>query len=242
MAARDACREVKRHLDLLDADRRLPDREPDIAGVGIYVLYLNQATSLPGIQVAPGGTLYVGMTEDDIGARYHFGHKDSSFSSPRRSLGAILKNDLGLRAIPRSLNRSRKDMLNYRFANGGEERLTEWMLSLLEYSVAQINRDISDVEKQLIQCLEPPLNLTLWINWQCGLVIRLRRICAEEAAGVKIPSGVTEESNGTRLHNVCFAQEGAHVSGKLRSVERFHPLPQIRGFRSKLRVLDTDSR
>jgi hypothetical protein len=76
-------------------------------------------------------------------------------------------------------------MTNYRFANGGEEKLTEWMLNNLEYSCVQVNgQNIRDLERRLIRYLEPPLNLLLWRNPQAEAVKRLRKICAEEAANL----------------------------------------------------------
>jgi hypothetical protein len=125
------------------------------------------------------------MTEDGLDVRGHFGHRDSSYSSLRRSLGAILKQELGLSAAPRGLGKTRTDMINYRFASGSEEKLTQWMLNNLDYSYVRIEEDIPDLEKQLIRCLEPPLNLTDWRNPQGKAVKRLREICVEEAARSK---------------------------------------------------------
>jgi hypothetical protein len=151
------------------------------SGVGVYALYLSQPHVFGGIEVDTSGLLYIGMTEDSLEARNHFGHRDSSFSSPRRSLGAILKGELGLTAIPRGLGKSAKDMTCYRFAGDGEKKLTSWMVKHLEYSFVVIERGIQDVERTLIECLRPPLNLDKWKNGQRAAVKRLRKVCADEA-------------------------------------------------------------
>jgi hypothetical protein len=162
---------------------RAADIQPT-AGVGVYALYLSDPHALGGIDVDPSGLLYVGMTEDSLEARNHFGHKDSSFSSPRRSLGAILKQNLGLPAIPRGSGKSAKDMTCYRFADDGEQRLTDWMVKHLEYSFAVLEDGIGAVERALIECLRPPLNLDKWKNPQKKAIMRLRKACADEARRV----------------------------------------------------------
>lgn len=66
------------------------DDIPATPDTGVYALYLSDLHALEGIEVDPFGLLYVGMTEDSLEIRNHFAHKNSSFSSPRRSLGAIV--------------------------------------------------------------------------------------------------------------------------------------------------------
>lgn len=83
------------------------------SGTGVYALYLPDPHALSAIEVDSSGPLNVGMTEDSQDERNHFGHRDSSFSSPRRSLGAILKKDRELTAIPRGSGKSAKDMTCY---------------------------------------------------------------------------------------------------------------------------------
>jgi hypothetical protein len=148
------------------------------------ILYLPVPHALPGIDVDdPPAPLYVGMTEDSLKARNHFGHKDSSFSSPRRSLGAILKQKLGLKAVPRGSGKSKTDMTNYRFAGVGEKSLTDWMVEHLEYSFVVLEDGFGDVERALIECLHPPLNLNKWKNPQGAKIMQLREACADEARG-----------------------------------------------------------
>jgi hypothetical protein len=154
---------------------------PATSGTGVYALYLSDPHALDGIEVDPSGLLYIGMTEDSLEVRNHFVHKDSSFSSPRRSLGAVLKQKLALIAIPRGSGKSPKDMVNYRFAGDGEERLTTWMVDHMEYSFVVLKNGIGNVELELIKCLRPPLNLNKWRNPQKTAIMRLRKACADEA-------------------------------------------------------------
>jgi hypothetical protein len=151
------------------------------SGVGVYALYLSHPHALGGIEVETSEPIYIGMTEDSLEARNHFGHRDSSFSSPRRSLGAILKGELGLTAVPRGSGKSAKDMTSFRFAGDGEKRLTNWMVRHLEYSFVVLEHGILDVERALIECLRPPLNLDKWKNGQKAAIKRLRKVCADEA-------------------------------------------------------------
>ena len=173
------------HLRIIkDALRKNRCRAAEIqptANVGIYALYLSDPSALGNIEVDSSGLLYVGMTEDSQEARNHFGHKESSFSSPRRSLGAILKKELGLTAIPRGSGKSATDMTHYRFAGDGEQRLTGWMTGHLEYSFVALQDGIPDVERVLIECLWPSLNLDKWKNPQRAAIKRLRQACADEA-------------------------------------------------------------
>jgi hypothetical protein len=84
-------------------------------------------------------------------------------------------------AIPRGSGKSAKDMVNYRFAGEGEERLTTWMVDHLEYSSVVLDTGIGNVERELIKCLRPPLNLNKWRNPQQAAIMRMRKACADEA-------------------------------------------------------------
>src|SRR5271157_4746566 len=83
---------------------------------GVYALFLKSPSALPGIEVSSADSpLYIGMTRSSLNLRDHFGHQHSGFSTLRRSLGAILKQQLKLRAIPRAKGSSRSNVTNYRF-------------------------------------------------------------------------------------------------------------------------------
>jgi hypothetical protein len=165
-----------------DLQRRLAVSEiPSITSAGIYALYTVTLYFFAGIEADPTRPLYLGMTEDSLEVRNHFGHKSSSFSSPRRSLGAALKKDLELSAIPRGSGRSVKDITNYHFGNGGEENLSTWMAHNLRYSFSVVEEGIRQFERELIEEFQPPLNLTGWKNPQKPLLMKLRKVCRDEA-------------------------------------------------------------
>jgi hypothetical protein len=121
------------------------------------------------------------MTESSLDSRNHFEHDNSGFSSLRRTLGALLKSKLRLRAIPRAQGPSKTNVTNYRFTEAGERKLTKWMKQNLMYSYTPVKLDIISREKDLIKSLEPPLNLTGWRNPQRNDLKLLRAKCRDEA-------------------------------------------------------------
>jgi hypothetical protein len=173
-----------------DALRKKRYRASDIpatSGSGVYALYLSDPHALSDI---PSGLLYIGMTYSSLEVRNHFIHADSSFSSPRRTLGAILKSKLGLHAIPRGSGRSAKDFTNYKFAAPGEDRLTAWMGEHLTYGFAVLENRVKEVEQELIACLQPAINLTDWPNPKRKPLKELRKVCRDEALQAASPPGV----------------------------------------------------
>jgi hypothetical protein len=94
---------------------------------GVYAFFLTSSTTFCGIRLHASGLLYVGMTESSLDVRNHFTHERSGFSSLRRTLGAVLKQQLGLQAIPRGPGCSKTNIDNYRFSDSGERKLSKWM-------------------------------------------------------------------------------------------------------------------
>lgn len=128
---------------------------------GVYAYFLAPGARLGEIKPGSDQLLYVGMTQDGLNMRNHFGRSTSGFSTLRRSLGAILKDELKLLPMPRSQGASRSNILNYAFANSGEEMLSNWMAAHLLASFVTVQSDnVPQFEKELIRELEPPLNLT----------------------------------------------------------------------------------
>ena len=72
------------------------DEVPSIGGPGVYAYFADTPDALLPVALGPGNLVYVGMTGASLKGRNHFDHEDSGFSSPRRSLGAILKDRLAL--------------------------------------------------------------------------------------------------------------------------------------------------
>lgn len=158
------------------------DERPSTGQAGIYAYFIEHPDELRPISVPANGLLYIGMTDSGLDARCHFEHKNSGFSTFRRSLGAILKKKLQLRALPRSPGASRSNVLNYRFEAEGEERLTNWMRENLTYSYREVADNVAAAEKAEIMEECPPLNLIGWKNEDRSEIKRLRAFCAAEAS------------------------------------------------------------
>ncbi len=163
------------------ASRCQPADVPAIDLPGIYALYLTPGTALPDVVTEMSGLLYIGMTESSLVERNHLTRKASGFSSPRRSLGTLLKQKLDLRAVPRSLGLSASNIRNFSFTPEGESRLTDWMMAHLDYGFATIQHDVKRVEGRLIAERRPPLNLTGWKNPQAAHIKALRQHCRDDA-------------------------------------------------------------
>jgi Protein of unknown function (DUF2442) len=163
------------------------DQIPVVHDPGVYAFYLREFAALPNVSTDTTGLLYIGMTKSSLNARNHFSHRDASFSTFRRSLGALLKDHLDLHARCRGKDISDKSSTHYHFGADGEERLTKWMQENLEYSFELVTEDIEGRESHLIKQLHPPLNLTQWSNeQQRKSLMELRRVCREEAANSEL--------------------------------------------------------
>lgn len=159
--------------------------EPKVE-VGLYALFVDNSAVVPPLTIGENGLLYIGMTTDNTGARNHF-ELPSGSSSPRRSLGALLKDELHLCAIRRGSGDSPKNWENYRFSDEGEAALTRWMknhLSMNSVPLSGVKAKIEQVERQLITQLKPPLNLKGGSKTPAHKQLEaLRKACREEARG-----------------------------------------------------------
>ncbi len=153
---------------------------PDHPDWGVYAIFAKDPNCLPGIVLPSSGLVYIGLSTD-LEQRNHFKAKHSGFHSPRRSIGAILKTKLHLNAIPRAAGDSETNYKKFRFDDYGEQRLSRWMRSNLEYSIYPFDGDVDQLETQLIRDNDPPLNLTKWPNPQKRKIQALRNTCKEEA-------------------------------------------------------------
>ncbi len=108
--------------------------------------------------------IYIGKTEKgqrDRHAKTHFNNGKTGSSTLRRSLGAILLDDLELKPIPRSKSEIR--MRDYKFIEESEKQLTAWMVDNLSLSYFIINegkRIIRKAEIEIIKEISPVLNIT----------------------------------------------------------------------------------
>jgi len=109
----------------------------------------------------------------------HFNSDQTGFSTVRRSLGAILKEQLQLVARPRGTGTSKANYTNYCFNLAGEDRLTTWMREHLKVRTWP-TRKFEAIEAILKPRLRPLLNLEGW-NPQNSAIRALRKRCADEA-------------------------------------------------------------
>jgi hypothetical protein len=161
---------------------RFSPKGPLPVAPGVYAWFLKKPEALASLGATPDQPVYVGMTADAAGNRNHFDMEDSGWSSPRRSLGALLKDELELTAIPRSDG----NCTNYRFAGEGEAVLTAWMRRNLLMSHIPLDGGkaaIKEQEGKLIDQFQPPLNLQGVPGDREAQreLKRLRKFCADEA-------------------------------------------------------------
>ena len=95
----------------LNDNRSGPDDLPYCPEPGVYAIFAAQSECLPLIVLPPSALVYIGRS-DNLAKRSHFSKAHSGFSSPRRSLGALLKSALRLKAKPRSPGRSKTNYKN----------------------------------------------------------------------------------------------------------------------------------
>lgn len=153
----------------------LPSRVTS-TGRGVYVLWLDaKAFETLGLEPGRGGAAYAGVAGGAGGLAKRFREEwrpaHSGRSSPRRTLGMLLQEVLGLEPQPRPPGNSPRDCEYYCFGSAGEMRLTAWLDQHAQFSHVEVDIGewsgvvrVEDIETQLIGALRPPLNLTRWPN------------------------------------------------------------------------------
>ena len=133
-----------------------------------------------------GDIIYIGKTNTSAKRRVlktHFKSGRTGSSTLRRSLGAILRNELALKPIPRSLVEGR--VRDYKFIIESENKLTEWMINNLTVSFYDFEggkRLLRELESDIISILKPILNIDgNAINQNRSLIKELRAKCRELA-------------------------------------------------------------
>tara|TARA_B100001971_G_C18189484_1_gene537724 strand:- start:184 stop:1338 length:1155 start_codon:yes stop_codon:yes gene_type:complete len=156
----------------------------------IYAFFLSENSTLKEF-CSPNQLLYLGITERGIKNREineHLKTGKTGKSSFRRSVGAILKKDLNLSAIPRSKTAEKKYAANYKFDESGEERLTKWIKNNCTFGYYFPNRKydrnaLEAIEDELTIAYRPTLNLarqTRKYNEFADALDDLREICRAE--------------------------------------------------------------
>jgi hypothetical protein len=165
---------------------------------GMYAAFLSKASTLE--KFGSGGQLlYIGISKTSLHKRdfnQHFKAGQSGGSTLRSSIGAVLKQKLKLKAIPRGGPNDSKRFENYKFTLGDEEELSKWMIQNVEigYWVCGDTLDYSvlrEYEDAVIRSLHPTLDLdprTKHLNPLAASLTALRQICKEEAKLFYYPS------------------------------------------------------
>lgn len=171
--------------DLLEALRATAAPLAEVAAPhepGVYAWFLDCPSALPGLPNQGADPVYVGLSSDLAQREFdtHFRSGQSGFSTLRRSLGALLKDELGLSAQPRGTGSSESNYRCYRFDDAGEDRLTGWMHDHLRVGAHAWSQPAA-IEKELIALAQPPLNLTGWPNPRAAEIKALRKACVQEA-------------------------------------------------------------
>lgn len=122
---------------------------------GVYALFLNEGVIIPGVRPGECGLLYVGLGQGARGlaARCHFKGKTAGHS-PRRSLSALLADELGLRPV---FIRKPSGATTFKLDKASEHLLDTWMEDNLRVAL-RIYDNPADYERALIRQWEPPLN------------------------------------------------------------------------------------
>ncbi|MBB2150559.1 GIY-YIG nuclease family protein [Pedobacter gandavensis] len=158
---------------------------------GIYAFMLKDNASLKEF-----GTqhqiIYVGIAKESLKKRdlgNHFKSSSTGSSTLRRSIGAILKEELSLIAFSRNGTNNKREILNYTFNDAGNNTLTKWMLKNLIIGYWKDGHSIPysklrSLEEDVIKILKPTLDLdarTKKYNVLANHLDNLRKVCREEA-------------------------------------------------------------
>lgn len=160
-------------------------------GPGLYGLFAPPEVWLElGLGEPPDDRpLYIGQSDKNSLKReiqQHFKTGKTGSSAVRRSLAALLRDKLGLRAQPRNLNKPER-FSNFSLHEHGDALLTDWMFNRLDVVLwIRLGREpIEPVESELVQAWQPPLNThgvrTEWSD----VVVAARKRMTDEAAAWK---------------------------------------------------------
>ncbi len=164
------------------AEELVPDRP------GLYAIFVDSGYGRRTLGLEEDdrvGPIYVGKAEKSLRSRdlrTHFETGRTGSSTVRRSLAALLREPLDLRAVPRNPE-APGYFSNFSLDAASDARLTDWMrgrLSLATWANPS-SLPLRPVEIAILHELQPPLNLTDVLRpWPA--LKAARRAMAEEAA------------------------------------------------------------
>jgi len=182
---------------------------------GVYALFLRHGSELPGVAQCTNGLIYIGLAANRNGlrGRCHFDARTRNHS-PRKSLAALLREELSLSAVlitkPNSCDTWGLDAPS-------DARLSAWMKANLELAI-EVCSDPHSRETELVRQYAPPLNLT-----KCVQTCQQRRISQARA-------NILAELRGHQGVEVSNNLELKHIRVKLTSVtvtEAARPVQQV---------------
>ena len=143
----------------VDALERTP-RKPGLYAFSGDEVAWRQLGLTPAFRDQP---LYVGKAEKSLSGRdvgTHFATGKTGSSTVRRSLAALLVDDLHLVAVPRNLAKP-DGSANFARASASDRRLSEWMDARLTLAtwVTPDGAELDEIETLVLRQLQPPLNL-----------------------------------------------------------------------------------
>lgn len=179
------------YQSFLDTRRAVKAHQNYPVKAGMYALFLLPRAELPNFAQLEK-LIYIGIAKDSLRKRdfpQHFKSGQSGRSTLRRSLGAVLKEQLRLAAIPRGGEGDKKRFDNYKFTDYGEALLTSWMEENLEigYWVPEkllTYKELRDKEQEATLEFKPILDLdrrTQRFNKYAHKLNALRQVCKLEA-------------------------------------------------------------
>lgn len=146
-----------RRMSLAEAEDSVP------ALPGLYAFSVDEA-GLRALGLQTDGPVYVGKAERSLlgrDVRTHFATGKTGSSTLRRTLAALLRDELQLRAVPRNLSRP-DGSANFALEADGDARLSAWMVDHVFLAVwaAETGVVLDTVETAVLGLLRPPLNLS----------------------------------------------------------------------------------
>lgn len=156
---------------------------------GIYFIFLNCERFPLKLKGSRPILLYIGKTLISSASRdrdTHFKTGRTGSSTFRRIIGALLREELKLKPVPRSKSDIKKGRFHfYSFDDFGDEELTKWMmnnLSISFYPYLKSPTEIEVLETSFIRDFIPPLNTTRNpSNPHLRQLREARRICSRLA-------------------------------------------------------------
>lgn len=158
---------IEAALEALAGERHNHSRAADLVPdqPGLYAFYGDKQawTDLALEPAFDDQPLYVGKAERSLNGRdvrTHFATGKTGSSTVRRSLAALLANDLRLVAVPRNLAKP-DGSANFALDPASDARLSTWMESHLRLAtwVRPDGFVLGDIETAVVLRLRPPLNL-----------------------------------------------------------------------------------